>query len=165
MYSVLFGRPWWLSLGKGSAHNAGDLGSIPGLGRSPGGGHHNLLQYSYFRKSHGLRSLAGYIVHGVAKSQTQLSNRSTAHSVLCRCGLLWHQMLQVHYFTFEAGTFISFWNHGLARNSLFRVTWFVNGWLELEVRQSVPGSQGLHHCALPPRPHSSTWEIFFNFWD
>ena len=76
MYSVLFGRPWWLSLGKGSAHNAGDLGSIPGLGRSPGGGHHNLLQYSYFRKSHGLRSLAGYIVHGVAKSQTQLSNEA-----------------------------------------------------------------------------------------
>ena len=58
MYSVLFGRPWWLSLGKGSSHNAGDLGSIPGLGRSPGGGHDNLLQCSCFRKSHGLRRLA-----------------------------------------------------------------------------------------------------------
>ena len=32
--------------GKESACNAGDLGSIPGLGRSPGGGHGNLLQYS-----------------------------------------------------------------------------------------------------------------------
>ena len=29
-----------------SACNAGDLGSIPGLGRSPGGGHGNLLKYS-----------------------------------------------------------------------------------------------------------------------
>ena len=29
-----------------SAYNAGDLGSIPGLGRSPGGGHGNPLQYS-----------------------------------------------------------------------------------------------------------------------
>ena len=32
--------------GKESACNAGDLCSIPGLGRSPGGGHGNLLQYS-----------------------------------------------------------------------------------------------------------------------
>ena len=32
--------------GKESACNAGDLGSIPGLGRSPGGGHNNPLQYS-----------------------------------------------------------------------------------------------------------------------
>ena len=35
--------------GKESACNVGDLGSIPGLGRSPGGGHGNLLQYSYLR--------------------------------------------------------------------------------------------------------------------
>ena len=34
------------SEGKESASNAGDLGSIPGLGRSPGGGHGNPLQYS-----------------------------------------------------------------------------------------------------------------------
>ena len=32
--------------GKASAYNAGDLGSIPGLVRSPGGGNGNLLQYS-----------------------------------------------------------------------------------------------------------------------
>ena len=34
------------SAGKESACNAGDLGSIPGLGRCPGGGHGNPLQYS-----------------------------------------------------------------------------------------------------------------------
>ena len=35
-----------VSAGKESACNAGDLGSIPGLGRSPEGGHGNALQYS-----------------------------------------------------------------------------------------------------------------------
>ena len=34
------GLPWWLS-GKELACNAGDLGSIPGLARSPGGGRGN----------------------------------------------------------------------------------------------------------------------------
>ena len=34
------------SNGKESVYSAGDLGSIPGLGRSPGGGHGNPLQYS-----------------------------------------------------------------------------------------------------------------------
>ena len=35
------------SAGKGSAHNAEDRGSVPGLGRSPGGGYGNPLQYSW----------------------------------------------------------------------------------------------------------------------
>ena len=37
-----------------------DIGSIPESGRSPGGGHSNLLQYSCLENPHGLRSLAGY---------------------------------------------------------------------------------------------------------
>jgi len=45
---------------KESAHNAGDLGSIPGLGRSPGGGHGNPHQYSCLENPHGQRCLAGY---------------------------------------------------------------------------------------------------------
>ena len=44
-YSTLFGLPWRLSHKK-SACNAGDTGLIPGLGRSPGEGHGNPLQYS-----------------------------------------------------------------------------------------------------------------------
>ena len=36
---------WWLN-GKASAYNAGDPGSIPGSGRSPGVGNGNPLQYS-----------------------------------------------------------------------------------------------------------------------
>ena len=45
---------------KELACNAGDLGSIPGLRRSPGGGHGNPLQYSCLENPHELRSLAGY---------------------------------------------------------------------------------------------------------
>ena len=45
--------------------NAGDTGSIPGLGRSPGGGHGNPLQYSCLGKSHGQRSLKGFSQYGL----------------------------------------------------------------------------------------------------
>ena len=52
--------PWWLREGGGkggkeSACNAGDLGSIPELGRSPGGGHGNPLQYSCLENPQGQR--------------------------------------------------------------------------------------------------------------
>ena len=53
---------------KESAHNEGDLGSIPGLGRSPGEGQGFPLQYS------GLENPMGYIVHEVTKSRTRLSD-------------------------------------------------------------------------------------------
>ena len=48
--------------------NARDLGSIPGLGRSTGEGKGYPLQYS------GLENSKNFIVHGVAKSWTQLSD-------------------------------------------------------------------------------------------
>ena len=48
------------SAGKESACNMGDLGSIPRLGRSPGGGQGNPLQYSCLENLHGQRSLVGY---------------------------------------------------------------------------------------------------------
>ena len=56
------------SAGKESTCNVGDLGSIPGLGRSPGEGKGYPLQYS------GLENSMDCTVHGVAKSQTQLSD-------------------------------------------------------------------------------------------
>ena len=46
--------------GKESAYSVGDLGSIPGLGRSSGEGHGNPLQYSCLENPHGQRSLEGY---------------------------------------------------------------------------------------------------------
>jgi len=53
----------WVKFGsdsKESACNVGDLGSIPGLGRSPGGGHGNPLQYSCLENPQGQRSLVSY---------------------------------------------------------------------------------------------------------
>ena len=48
--------------------NAGDLGSIPGLRRSPGGEDGNPLQRSCLENPHGQRSLAGYSPWGCKKS-------------------------------------------------------------------------------------------------
>ena len=56
------------SAGKESDCNVGDLGSIPGLGRSTGDGNCHPLQYS------GLENSIDCVVHGVAKSWTQLSD-------------------------------------------------------------------------------------------
>ena len=55
------------SAGKEGACNAGDLGSNPGLGRSPGEGKGYSLQHS------GLENSMNCTVHRVAKSQTQLT--------------------------------------------------------------------------------------------
>ena len=60
-------------VGKESACNAGDLGLIPELGRSPGGGHGNPLQYSCLKNQID-RGDWWATVQGVAKSWTQLSN-------------------------------------------------------------------------------------------
>ena len=51
-----------VSAGKESAYNSEDLGSIPGLGRSPGEGNSYPFQYS------GLENSMDCIVHGVAKT-------------------------------------------------------------------------------------------------
>ena len=64
---IKFGFPGG-SAGKESACNVGDLGLIPGVERSPGKGKGYLFQYS------GLENSMDYIAHGVANSQTRLSN-------------------------------------------------------------------------------------------
>ena len=56
--------------GKVSVYNAGSPGSIPGLGRSPGEGNGNPLQYYCLEKSHGQRSLVGYSPWGRKESDT-----------------------------------------------------------------------------------------------
>ena len=58
---------------KASACNAGDLGSIPGSGRSPGEGNGNPPQYSCLENPVDRAWWA--TVHGVAKSQTRLSEQ------------------------------------------------------------------------------------------
>ena len=82
-------RMWWLSMchcnvcggsaGKESSWNAGDLGSIPGLGRSPGEGNGYPLQYF------GLENSVDCIVHGVAKSWTRLRNFHSGNIFFTLC--------------------------------------------------------------------------------
>ena len=70
-----------------SAHNVGDLGPIPGSGRSPGAGHGNALQYSCLENPHRQRRL-GVIIPGVVKSQAQLNDYSMySASVSIYCSL------------------------------------------------------------------------------
>ena len=65
-------------ISKESACDIGDLGSIPGLERSPGGGHSNPLQYSCLENPHGQRSLVVYSPWGHKESDTT-ERLSTAH--------------------------------------------------------------------------------------
>ena len=60
-----------------SAGDTRDMGSIPGLGRSPGGGNGNPLQYSCLENSVD-RGAWRATVDGVAKRRTQLSARTAA---------------------------------------------------------------------------------------
>ena len=61
------------------AGDARDTGSIPGLGRSPGEGNGNPLQYSFLENSMERGSWRA-IVHGITKSRTQLSTHRCTHT-------------------------------------------------------------------------------------
>ena len=67
---------------KESTCNAGDLASIPGLGRSPGGGHRSPLQYSCLENPHGQRSLGGYSLWGHRVGHNWMTKHSTVHASL-----------------------------------------------------------------------------------
>ena len=72
MFSHFMGFPGGSEV-KASACNVGDLGSIPGSGRSPGEGNGNPLQYSCLENPMDGRTWWA-VVHRVAKSQTRLSD-------------------------------------------------------------------------------------------
>ena len=91
------------SAGKESACNVGDLGSIPGLERSPREGNGYPLQYS------GLENSTGCIVHGVAKSQTQLSDFHFVSEVCITGVFKSYQSTQVWGTTKHVNRFLS--NH------------------------------------------------------
>ena len=98
------GLPRWPVV-KNPPANAGNTGSVPGPGRSPGEGNGTLLQYPCPEKSHGQRSLEGYgpcghkrVGHHLATTQRQ----TPQHDSLCnsqgvsflessvQTGLLWN---------------------------------------------------------------------------
>ena len=66
------GLPWWFR-GKETTCNAGDLGLIPGSGRSPGGGHGYPLQCSCLEIAMD-RGAWWAAVHGVLKSWTHVND-------------------------------------------------------------------------------------------
>ena len=71
--------------GKESACNVGDLSSIPRLGRSPGGGHGNPLQYYSLENPHGQRSLVGYTPWGCKESgRTERLSTHNLCNILCK---------------------------------------------------------------------------------
>ena len=67
---------------KESACNVGDLGLIPGLGRSLGGGHGSSLQYSCLGNLHGQKSLVGLSPWG-HKESDMTEPLSTHTAVIC----------------------------------------------------------------------------------
>ena len=62
--------------GKEYACHMGNLGSIPGLGRSPGGGHGNPFQYPCLENPHGQRSLVDCMGHKESDTTEQPSIRA-----------------------------------------------------------------------------------------
>ena len=77
---------------KNPPANGGDIrdtGSIPGLGRSPGGGHGNPLQYSCLENPQGQRSLAGYSPGDHRVGRNSVTKHTYIYSDIClRCFLL-----------------------------------------------------------------------------
>ena len=67
---------------KESTCNAGDLGSIPGLGRSPGGGHGNPLQYSCLENPHGQKNLAEQSMGTLRVGHSWATKHRPVHSAL-----------------------------------------------------------------------------------
>ena len=65
--------------------DTGDVGSIAGLGRSPGGGNGSPLQHSCLKKSHGERSLVGYSPWG--HKELDMAEQLNIMHIYC-CGII-----------------------------------------------------------------------------
>ena len=76
--------------GEESTCNAGNLGSIPGLGRSPGEGHGTPLLYFCLENPHGQRSLVGYIPWGLKELDTTEQLSAAQHN---------HQIQEMNFYT------------------------------------------------------------------
>ena len=109
-----------------NAGRAQDAGSIPGLGRSPGRGNGNLLQYFLPRKFHD-RGAWQATVHGVTKSRTQLINWAHIHMIeflknhSCVAVLNWNSSSMIF--------FLWSWE----RASYFKNTYAHTSWSHMEI--------------------------------
>ena len=84
--------------GKESTCSAGNLGSIPGLGRSPGGRHGNPLQFSCLECLHGHRSLSGCSPWHRKESDTaEATQHITAPYSLVSVSYFLHLQLSFHF--------------------------------------------------------------------
>ena len=86
---------------KASACNVGDLGSIPGSGRSPGEGNGNSLQYSFLENPTD-RGAWWATVHGVTKSRTRLSDLTINFSTLIEKDVFGLGILSRRYLTIKS---------------------------------------------------------------
>ena len=102
-FYAYLGLPRWLSGKKNPSANAGDTGWIPRLGRSPGGGNGHPLQYPCLENPTDRGAWRG-TVHGVAKSQTWLSDWACTHACL---------FYGLYYSTINAGGICIFIGHFL----------------------------------------------------
>ena len=88
---VYVGLSRWFSDKEPACHSgdAGDVGLIAGLGRFPGGGHGNPLQYSHLEKPCGERSLAGHSLWGrrVRHDGSELAHMQASRPGHCITGL------------------------------------------------------------------------------
>ena len=76
-----------------TAGDMGDVGSTPGLGRSPGGGNGSLLQGLLPGKSHGRRSLGGYSPWGRKRLTWQACMQQLGHSLAYYCSSLYNEWM------------------------------------------------------------------------
>ena len=141
------------SVGKESACNAGDSGSIPGSGRSPGEGNDNPHQYSCLENSMD-RGAWQVIVHGIAKGQTQLCD----YLSLYRCGSCIHR----GYIALprDHGSWVgepgseptSEWPQNLS-SAHFSVMLITYWWLLMNVR-ATPQNRGVFSFTIPDHPQT-----------
>ena len=109
-------RPWASLVAQDSkepACNVGDLGSIPGLGRGPGGGLGNILQYSCLENPNGQRCMEGYSPWGCKELDM------TKQLTLPLLRPIKYHFIKYHY------------NSQLKEKKLRirRVMWLFNGWV------------------------------------
>ena len=143
-----------------SAYNVGDLGSIPGSGTSPGEGNGNPLQYSCLENP--MDRGAWYAtVHGVAKSQTRLSdftftfhsNHYYSLSLSCLglvCSFLFPSALKVKLLILDLYSFLiqAFYNYEFPSKYYFSLVCCIFIFIHLNLVLISPVTSSLIHCLL-----------------